>query len=127
VFKADFTRSRLSGDFEDLKKMSEVPEYNCNESQTMNLRAKCVNRHCKAYGIVKSVMIAKLAGYGAPNDRAICPICGQLMRTTKSIAVAGKRPPSRLMVRGLGTKRLLGRKKTAARKPARKRGPTKRG
>lgn len=54
----------------------------------MNLRAKCVNRNCPAFGIEKSVMIGRLAGFGAPNDRVLCPSCGQLMRTTKSINVS---------------------------------------
>jgi hypothetical protein len=54
----------------------------------MNLRAKCVNKDCRAFGIEKSVMVGQLAGYGAPNDRVICPACGQLMRTTKSINVS---------------------------------------
>jgi hypothetical protein len=53
----------------------------------MNLRAKCVNTNCGAFGIEKSVAILQLAGYGTPNDRVICPVCGQLMRTTKSINV----------------------------------------
>jgi hypothetical protein len=54
----------------------------------MNLRAKCVNRNCPAFGIEKSVMIGRLAGFGAPNDRVLCPFCGQLVRTTKSINVS---------------------------------------
>ena len=54
----------------------------------MNLRAKCVNNDCPAFGIEKSVMVGQLAGYGAPNDRVVCPVCGQLMRTTKSINVS---------------------------------------
>ena len=29
----------------------------------MNLRAKCVNKNCPAFGIEKSVMIGRLAGY----------------------------------------------------------------
>jgi hypothetical protein len=51
----------------------------------MNLRAKCVNKNCPAFGIEKSVMLGRLAGFGAPNDRVFCPSCGELMRTTKSI------------------------------------------
>lgn len=51
----------------------------------MNLRAKCVNKDCRAFGIEKSVIVGQFAGYGAPNDRIVCPVCGQLMRTTKSI------------------------------------------
>jgi hypothetical protein len=54
----------------------------------VNLRAKCVNKDCRAFGIEKSVMIGQLAGYGAPNDRVSCPVCGQLMQTTKSINVS---------------------------------------
>jgi len=54
----------------------------------MNLRAKCINKSCPAFGIEKSVMVGQLAGYGAPNERVICPSCGQLMRTTKSINVS---------------------------------------
>lgn len=54
----------------------------------MNLRAKCAYENCPAFGIVKSVMIGRLAGFGAPNDRIFCSSCGQLMRTTKSINVS---------------------------------------
>jgi hypothetical protein len=54
----------------------------------MNLRARCVNKGCRAFGVEKSVMVGQLAGYGAPNDRVICPACGQLLRTTKSINVS---------------------------------------
>ena|ERR1035441_3427786 len=34
----------------------------------MNLRAKCVNKACPAFGIEKSVMVGQLTGYGAPNE-----------------------------------------------------------
>jgi hypothetical protein len=54
----------------------------------MNLRAMCVNQDCRAFGIEKSVMLGQLAGFGAPNDRGICPACGQLMRTTMSINIS---------------------------------------
>ena len=65
----------------------------------MNLRAICVNRNCPALGIQKSVMVGQLSGYGAANDRVICPACGQLMRTTKSINVS----------KGKGTRKVIGR------------------
>lgn len=65
----------------------------------MNLRAKCVNKDCRAFGIEKSVMVGQLAGYRAPNDRIICPSCGLLMRTTKSINVS----------KGKGVRKLVSR------------------
>lgn len=77
----------------------------------MNIRATCVNPDCPGNGIEKSVLVGKLSGYGAPNDRVRCPHCGELMRTTKSINVStGKRTtkrstPRRISTRTLGTKR----------------------
>ncbi len=65
----------------------------------MNLRAKCVNKNCPAFGIEKSVMIGQLAGYGAPNDRVICPSCGHLMRTTKSINVSKRKGGRKIVAR----------------------------
>jgi len=56
----------------------------------MNLRAKCVNKQCRAYGIEKSVTIETYAGFGAPNDRTICRICEHLMRTTQSMSLRDK-------------------------------------
>jgi hypothetical protein len=53
----------------------------------MNIRAKCVNPQCKAKGIERSVFVGQLTGYGAKNDRVKCPLCGELMQTTKSVAV----------------------------------------
>jgi len=53
----------------------------------MNIRAKCVNKDCKAYNIEKSVFVGTLLGFGAKNERVKCPSCGKLMRTTKSVAV----------------------------------------
>jgi hypothetical protein len=75
----------------------------------MNLRAKCVNSTCPAFGIEKSVMVGQLSGYGAPNDRVICPCCGQLMRTTRSINISQGRG-----VRKLGS-RVSGRRSTSRR------------
>jgi hypothetical protein len=54
----------------------------------VNLRAKCVNKACPGFEIEKSVMVGQLAGYGAPNDRIICPSCGQRMVTTQSVNVS---------------------------------------
>jgi hypothetical protein len=56
----------------------------------MNLKAKCSNPKCAAFGIEKSVSTGQMIGYGAPNDRVRCPSCGELMTTTKSINVSGK-------------------------------------
>jgi ribosomal protein S27E len=53
----------------------------------MNLRAKCVNTNCDAFDKVKSVGVGTLTGFGASNQRVKCPLCGELMQTTKSIAV----------------------------------------
>jgi hypothetical protein len=59
-------------------------------------------------------------GYGAPNDRVICPSCHQFMRTTQTLAVdakrrSGKRVLSRRCLnRSLGTGRRLVRRKSAA-------------
>jgi hypothetical protein len=66
----------------------------------MNLRAKCSNPNCKAFGIEESVTVGKLLGYGAPNDRVICPACGELRTTTKSVTVPR---------RGSGNRRAGGR------------------
>ncbi len=68
----------------------------------MNLRAKCVNKACPAFGIEKSVMIGQLSGYGAPNDRVICSACGQLMRTTKSINVSKGKGVRKIVIRTSG-------------------------
>ena len=65
----------------------------------MNIRAKCNNRECDAYGIEKSVAFGQALGYGADNDRVKCPQCGVLMTTTKSMntqdKVRGKTMPRR--------------------------------
>lgn len=75
----------------------------------MNLRAKCVNKNCDAYDVVKSVVVGKLTGYGAKSDRVKCPSCGELMQTTESRAVKPRggtratprrRPPTRGSGRG---------------------------
>jgi hypothetical protein len=64
----------------------------------MNIRAKCVNKDCKAYNIEKSVAVGTLLGYGAKNERVKCPSCDELMQTTNSVAVkprGGSRPKPR--------------------------------
>ena len=88
----------------------------------MNLRAKCINQKCKAFGVEKSVLIGQLSGFGAPNERVLCALCGELMQTTKSINASEKargkglriptREPSRTKV---------GKRKAATRKPSRNR------
>jgi hypothetical protein len=65
----------------------------------MNLRAKCVNQECPAFGIEKSVTVGQMSGFGAPNDRVICPACGRLMRTTKSIDVSSGKGVRKIMSR----------------------------
>jgi hypothetical protein len=64
----------------------------------MNIHAKCINKDCKAYDVEKSVVVGTLLGFGAKNERVKCPECGELMRTTKSVAVkprGGSRTKSR--------------------------------
>jgi ribosomal protein S27E len=64
----------------------------------MNIRAKCIDKDCKAYNIEKSVFVGALLGFGSKNERVKCPECGELMRTTKSVAVkprGGRRTKSR--------------------------------
>ena len=83
----------------------------------MNLRAKCVNKNCRAFGIEKSVVIGQFRGYGAPNDRVICPFCGQLMRTTKSINVSSGKGVRKHVVR-----RVTGWRRTASGRNSKKKG-----
>lgn len=71
----------------------------------MNIRAKCINKACAAYEKEKSVFVGQLLGYGAPNERVICSVCGSLMKTTQTSAPSdygrdcsrpsGRRSPSR--------------------------------
>ena len=68
----------------------------------MNLRAKCLKEACPEFGIEKSVMLGQLAGYGAPNNRVLCPSCGQLMRTTKSINVSRGKGVRKIAIRTSG-------------------------
>jgi len=56
----------------------------------MNIRAKCSNPKCSAAEVVKSVAVGQMLGYGAPNDRVRCPLCGELMTTTESIDTSSK-------------------------------------
>ena len=65
----------------------------------MNLRAMCVNESCPSFGIQKSVMVGQFSGYGAANDRVICPACGQLMRTIRSINVSKAKGIRKLIAR----------------------------
>jgi hypothetical protein len=83
----------------------------------MNVRAKCVNKQCPEYGVVKSVMLEKYAGQGAPNERIICRTCGQLMRTTKTVDVTAKiRTKPFKVAHGNSSNRKVGRKKPAGHK-----------
>jgi predicted RNA-binding Zn-ribbon protein involved in translation (DUF1610 family) len=64
----------------------------------MNIRAKCIDKDCKAYNIEKSVFVGAILGFGSKNERVKCPECGELMRRTKSVAVkppGGSRTKSR--------------------------------
>ena len=54
----------------------------------MNIRAKCINQECAAFDKEKSVAVGQLLGYSAPNDGVICPLCGSLMKTTRTSARA---------------------------------------
>jgi hypothetical protein len=56
----------------------------------MNVKAECRNPRCSASGIVKSVVVGQMLGYGAPNDRVKCPSCGELMSTTETINTSSK-------------------------------------
>lgn len=94
----------------------------------MNLRAKCVNTNCKAYGLEKSVAVGQMLGHGAKNDRVNCPACGQVMQTTQSMNVStGKRTAKRPVGRRIPGRTLI-TKRTAKRttKRANKRGGEKR-
>jgi hypothetical protein len=64
----------------------------------MNIRAMCVNRNYPAFNIEKSLLLGKLSGYGAPNDRVICPSCHQFMRTTQTLAVDAKRRSAQAII-----------------------------
>jgi ribosomal protein S27E len=49
----------------------------------MKIKAECSNPKCSAFGIEKSVVVGQMRGYGAPNDRVTCPVCGELMKQPK--------------------------------------------
>jgi hypothetical protein len=108
----------------------------------MNMKAKCVKVGCPAFGISKSVSWGQAIGFGAPNDRIVCNVCGELMQTTESINASAKGPsgkatpksrgykvPGRSSLSSAGPK--LGSKKRTPKKfttkVVTKRGPSKRG
>ncbi len=68
----------------------------------MNERGKCTKLGCPAFGVEKSIPLLRHRGFAAPNDRAFCPLCQELMRTTRTRAQnikgsAGlKTPPTRI-------------------------------
>lgn len=70
----------------------------------MNMKAKCVKVGCPAFGISKSVPWAQATGLGAPNDRAICNVCGELMKTTESINASAKGPSGKTTPKSRGYK-----------------------
>jgi predicted RNA-binding Zn-ribbon protein involved in translation (DUF1610 family) len=82
----------------------------------MNIRAKCVNVKCPAYGIEKSVAVGQMLGYGAKNDRVKCPSCGELMRTTESINTSSgkvsRKPVGRSIVRRPTTRKRIKKRVT---------------
>jgi predicted RNA-binding Zn-ribbon protein involved in translation (DUF1610 family) len=80
----------------------------------MNIRAKCVNAKCPAYGIEKSVAVGQMLGYGTKNDRVKCPSCGELMQTTESMNTSS----------GKATRKSVGR--TIVRRPTTRKRITKR-
>lgn len=93
----------------------------------MNIKAKCINKECKAYNVEKSVAIGQLLGYGAPNDRMICPQCGALLKTTQTEAPSSYgRRSTRDSSRRMPSRSLTGRKppkrKTTKRKSTRSTG-----
>jgi len=81
----------------------------------MNLKAKCVNPNCEASGYERSVMVGQLTGFGAPNDRVICPMCRMLMRTTQTIAADEKRVGRRRSSRRVPPRRATGRRPSVRR------------
>jgi hypothetical protein len=75
----------------------------------MNIRATCVDKKCRAYGVEKSVVVGTLLGFGE-KDRITCPICGGPMKTTKTsnpsaLRSPGRRPTSRSTGRKTAKKR----------------------
>ena len=78
----------------------------------MNERGKCTKPGCPALGIEKSIPLLRQSGFAAPNDRAFCPVCRELMRTTRTRAQdikgsAGlKTPPMRIGKSPLSKKKL---------------------
>ena len=89
----------------------------------LNIRAKCVNKQCPAYGIQKSVVLETYAGQGTANERIICRTCQQLMETTRTVDVSAKAPGKRLRVPHRDSsnikfkkKKTAGRGKTGGRK-----------
>lgn len=75
----------------------------------MNLYAKCMTKGCPAKGRQMSVILGQWAGYGKPNDRIECPLCHELMRTSRTIAqdIKGtsglKNLPRRAIISRVGT------------------------
>ena len=88
----------------------------------MNVKAKCVNPDCEANGRVRSVMVGQLTGFGAPDDRVICPVCGSLMRTTETIADDEKRMSRRNTGRRTPPRRATGRRSYTRRSSSRSSG-----
>jgi hypothetical protein len=51
----------------------------------MNITAKCRNEECELKDKPQSVAIGTLIGYGTGNEHLICPGCGKIMATTKTL------------------------------------------
>jgi hypothetical protein len=71
----------------------------------MNIRARCSNRDCSAFGTETSVAIGQARGYGAANDRVKCELCGRLMTTTETQNTSLKRPSTKGRSKSLSRKR----------------------
>jgi hypothetical protein len=84
----------------------------------MNTKAECPNPKCSNYGVEKSVAVGQMWGYGAPNDRVTCAVCGTLMKTTQTVNTSSK---GRGKTLGRGLERKAIRSKTSTRAGGRKR------
>lgn len=51
----------------------------------MKVTAACRYENCKLKGKPQSVVIGTLIGYGTGNEQLICPECGKIMTTTKTL------------------------------------------
>jgi hypothetical protein len=64
------------------------------EKAHLKIRARCIDKDCKAYNVEKSVALRTSTGYGTANGRVICPKCGALMLTLETYKGTGIVTPS---------------------------------